>query len=223
MTDQDANDETSHGYEEAFRARFPVKAFIPIALALGKSAEPESLQALREWLLPYFDLFHNSTGKNPSRDKRLKAMIKLRDAATTLLASVAPGSVASMNLSWKTLWAARDRQFKAIVERLANEADEQFNKLSKLGRTGPPVKNAAFRELTPGLVHIYEHLADKAKKPNWRGNSGMYGSDFYDFAVAVWRCLYDCLPEVRRALPRSEGALAQELKNHWPKDRATTG
>src|SRR5262249_11032127 len=99
--------------------------------------------------------------------------------------------------------------------------DAQIQLLSRLGRTGRPAKNAAFRELTPELVRIYEHLAEtKAKRPNWRGDSGLYGGAFYDFAVAVWRCLYDCLPEVRDALPTTTAALAEELKNHWPKKHA---
>jgi hypothetical protein len=226
MSDPEGDDEWIKD-RIAFEARFPLEAFEPIAQALGKSAEPKSLEELRGWLLPYFDLFLSGTGIEPSREERKKSLVELRDAARTLLKSVLLKSVGigglGLDLTWGLVKAARDQQFKATVQRLADEADTQIQKLSKLGRTGRPTKNAAFRELTPELIRIFEHLGNtEAKKPNWRGDSGMYGSTsaFYDFAVTVWRCLYLYLPEVRGALPASEAALAMELKNHWPKQQA---
>ena len=80
--------------------------------------------------------------------------------------------------------------------------------------------NDRFRnELAPSLIWIYEHAtSDKAKVPRWLPDSGAYGGKFYRFACAVRQCLYGCVPEVRAALPASDGALAQELQHHWPEN-----
>jgi hypothetical protein len=62
-----------------------------------------------------------------------------------------------------------------------------------------------------------------AGKPYWLPDSRVYGGDFYRFAVAIWQCLRDWLPEVRNALPKTEQALAEELRDHWPKERVEAG
>jgi hypothetical protein len=207
----------------AFEARFPLEAFKPIACALGRSAEPQSLKALQGWLLPYFDLYVCGTGTGPSRAERRKSLEELRGAATTLIASVGVRGL-WLELPWDLVEATADGQFKATVQRLAEEADAQIQHLSRLGRTGRPAKNAAFREMTPELVRIYEHIARReAGKPYWLPDSRTYGGEFYRFAVAVCGCLRDCLPDVPNALPTTDGALAQELQDHWPKEDAATG
>jgi hypothetical protein len=216
MSEEDRDEEA---WWDEIGARFPLEAFEPIAKALGKRATPQNLEALRSWLRPYFDLWPSNTTEEPSREERKKSFVELREAATTLLKSVRVGGGLWRELPVNVVMAAWDQQFEATVQGLADAADRRIKELSELGRTGRPAKNATFRELTPELVHAYEHLVNgKAKKPSWRGDSGMYGGAFYDFAVAVWRCLHLHLPEVRGALPASEAALAEELKNHWPKD-----
>jgi len=220
MSDPDGDDEWIE-HRLALEARFPPEAFKPIANALGKSVVPRSLETLQNWLLHDFDRFRAATGKGPSRAERIKSLEELRDAATTLLASVGV-----LGLWWGLglVEATADGQFKATVQRLADAADAEIRCLSRLGRTGRPAKNAAFRELTPELVHIYEHIAQKkAGKPYWLPDSRAYGGEFHRFAVAVWRCLYDHLPEVRNALPKTEGALAKELQAHWPKEDTAAG
>lgn len=222
MSDEDA-DEAAIREQIAFYARFPLEAFEPIAHALGKSVRPQSLEAARDWLLPCFDFAFGgrgkSRGKKRTRDDQIKTLVKLRDAATTLLKSGL-----WRHLPLDVVEAASDRQFKATLERLADAAQAQIDMLSRPGRSGRPAKNAAFRELAQDLVRIYEHIAQKkAGKPYWLPDSRTYGGHFYRFAVAIWRCLHDCLPEVRGYLPETEGALAEELRNRWPKEDTSTG
>ena len=222
MTNEEGDDEAIREWV-ALEARFPLEALKPIACALGKSAVPRSLEALQGWLLPYFDLFPSGTNKEPSRAERKKSLEELRDAATTLLTFAGVRGF-RWGLPWALIMATADGQFEATVQQLADEADAQIRHLSGLGRTGRPAKNAAFRELTPELVHIYEHVAEKkAGKPYWLPDSRAYGGEFHRFAVAVWRCLCNQLPEVRNALPKTEEALAQELQAHWPKEDTATG
>jgi hypothetical protein len=220
MSDPDGDDEWIKD-RIAFEALFPPEAFRPIAHALGKSAEPQNLKALRNWLLPYFDLFSSGTGKEPSRAERLKSLVEFRDAARTLLDPVLRRRLGILWLTRDALGAASDQQFKATLQRLADQANAAIEKLSKLGRTGPPKKNAAFRELAPELVYIYERITEQpAGKPYWLPDSRAYGGAFYEFAVEVWRCLFDRLPKARNILPKTEAALAEELKRHWPKEHA---
>jgi hypothetical protein len=207
----------------AFEARFPLEAFKPIALSLGKSKTPRSLKALRDWLLPYFDLFSSGTGREPPRAERIRSWVQLRDAARTLLASVGVGGL-WMELTWGVAEAAKDQQFRGTLQRLAQEAEARVQHLSQLGRTGRPARNATFREHTPELIRIYEHITGKeAGRPYWLPDSRAYGGEFYRFSVAVWGCLRDHLPEARNALPTSEGALAEELRNNWPREDTASG
>ena len=83
----------------------------------------------------------------------------------------------------------------------------------------------AFRyDLVPGLIRVYEHITTKtAKIPRWYERHRAYGGAFYRFACAVRECLYHRLPDARAALPSTDGALAQELQDHWPKDNTTAG
>jgi hypothetical protein len=212
-------DDESIEHLAAFEARFPLDAFEPIARTLGKNVDQASLSALRHWLLPYFDFYADSTGKEPSRAERIQSLEAVRDAATTLLKFTAIGW-----LTRPTIEAVSNQQFTATVRRLAEEAQAGIQKLRKLGRTGRPAKNTGFRDLVPHLVHVYEHLTKtKAGKPYWLPDSRAYGGAFYLFAVAIWRCIRDCLPEARNALPKSKMALAEELKDHWSKDHNAKG
>jgi hypothetical protein len=72
MSDEGSPDEAM-GEKIAFEARFQLEAFKPIALALGKSDTPKSLGALRDWLLPYFDLFISRTGREPRRAEQIRS------------------------------------------------------------------------------------------------------------------------------------------------------
>jgi hypothetical protein len=59
-------------------------------------------------------------------------------------------------------------------------------------------------------------------EPQWKGGS-TYGGDFYDFVVAVERCLRTCLPEVRDELPVSSSAIGDGLRRHWASIREMAG
>jgi hypothetical protein len=222
MSDPDGDDEWIED-RIAFEARFPLEAFEPIAKALGKSTEQRSLEALRSWLLPDFNLFYMScVGIEPSRNDRLNGLKELRDAAAVVNASLRPGGIRK-DLPWDLLKAA-NAQFRGLVERLGQAADAEAQRLAATpSRRGRP-PNLAFRELACELVRVYERVTGhEAVKPHWLRDSRMYGSEFYSFAVAVWGCLRDGLPEAQCALPKSKGALAEALQDHWPKDRTATG
>jgi hypothetical protein len=162
------------------------------------------------------------TSNEPTRNERFRGLKELRDAAAVVNASLRPGGIWK-DLPWDLLKAA-DSQFRALVERLGQAADAEAQRLSATpSRRGRP-PNLVFREFAPELVQIYERVSGhKAVKPHWLKHSGVYGSRFYRFAVAVWGCLRDCLPEVQSTLPESVGALAEALQDHWPKDRSATG
>src|SRR5262249_28101869 len=141
----------------AFEARFPLKAFEPIAQALGKTAAPQNLKALQGWLLPDFNLFCMScTGNEPSRNDRLRGLKKLRDATKVVNASLRRGGV-WLDLPWDLLKAA-DAQFRSLVERLGQAADAEAQRLSATSsRRGRPPK-LAFHEFGRELVGIYERV-----------------------------------------------------------------
>ncbi|HKM71337.1 MAG TPA: hypothetical protein VJX94_15005 [Stellaceae bacterium] len=221
MSDPDGDDEWIKD-RIAFEARFPLAAFEPIAKALRKSTGPRSLQALRGWLLPHFYFLHlNCTGNEPTRDERIKGLIKLREAATTLISSAGIGGI-WMELTGGVLKAAWDGQFKATVQRLADEADEQIRKLSKPDRGGRPSKDA-FRQLSSDLVRVYEGLkGEPARKPHWIAGS-VYGGDFFEFAEAVWCCLRTHLPDVQNELPGTASALGDGLRRNWVSIRKQAG
>jgi hypothetical protein len=216
MTDEDAEEEAFRDDMAAFRARLPPEAFEPIAVALGKSTVPQSLNAVREWLLQDFYFFHSSCTADPrARTKRERELMRRSKAAAALLASIKPGSLPGK---------LRDvfdepfrRRFMAVLEKLADPAG-----IRARGRHRP--KDAFRNDLAPGLVWVYEHITgEKARKPHWLPDSRAYGGAFYRFACAVRRCLYDRLPEVRAALSKTDDALAQELQDHWPDSGTATG
>ena len=117
MSEEDRDDEAWQAEMADFEARFPLEAFEPIAKALGKSTEQQSLEALRSWLLPYFDLFRSRSVKEPFRAERMKSLIELREAARTLLKSVRVGGGLWLELPVDVVRAhgtgSSRRQFKA--------------------------------------------------------------------------------------------------------------
>jgi hypothetical protein len=101
--------------------------------------------------------------------------------------------------------------------------DEQLHELEAVPARRGPKPKTTFRDFTPDLIWLYEKMAGKeAKKPQCLiGN--IYSGEFYSFSVAVWGCLREHLPQLKDALPGSEGALAQELQDHWPREGTKAG
>jgi hypothetical protein len=206
MSDEDPEEEAYRERMAAFMtSRFPPQEFVPIARALGKSTEPQSLKALRGILLEDFYSFCSSRTEDPRPRKR---DTKRRKAAAVLLASITPGSFTHQ--LGEVFDETFPRRFMAVLEKWAAPVSvRQPRRRRRLDR---------FRKyLVPSLVWVYEHITrKKAGKPYWLPDSGAYGGAFYHFACAVRRCLYERVPEIRAALPLSDDALAQELQNHWP-------
>jgi hypothetical protein len=209
MSDEDPEEEAYRERMAAFEARLPLEAFEPIAVGLQKSTDPQSLNALRGWLLEDFYLFCSGRTENPrTRIKRKRDMTKRSKAAAALLASIKGGSFHHRlpDVFDEPFWM----RFTAVLERWANPAS-----IRPRGRRRPldPFR----KDLVPSLIWVYEHITrERAGKPYWLPDSGVYGGKFYRFACAVRHCLHDCVPEVRTGLPSSDGALAQELQDHWP-------
>jgi hypothetical protein len=223
MSDEDA-DEEAFREMAAFEAQFPLEAFAGVAEALRVAPEPEALSTLRLWLLPEFYFFFvTCPGGEPSRDERIGQLEKLRDAATALLKYARITGGLTRTLREAAAGTTRDDQFKATVQRLAGEADEKIQRLrSSRGRAGRPRKDA-FRQLAADLVRVYEKMiGEEAREPQWKGGS-RYGGDFYEFLVAVERCLRTSLPEVRDELPVSSGAIGDGLRRHWASIREMAG
>src|SRR5262249_33559615 len=147
------------------------------------------------------------------RAKRVRELKTRARAAAALLSSLRSGSVLHQPLV--LLEGPFREKFLGVLEALARPPRSG-------GRYRP---NDRFRyELAPSLIWIYEHITgEKARKPHSLRGSQAYGGEFYRFASAVRRCLYDRVPEVRAALPATDDALAQELKAHWPDSDEATG
>jgi hypothetical protein len=219
---------------EDFEALFPPEAFTGIAKALKIRPKPEYLSRLRGWLLPdfYEYLCWGHPGKKPTRKDRIKRVKKLREAAMSLHFSLTHfDGIWMMDWPLDVLAPDDDRnapgvtdQFTATLQLLVDRAATLIENIaSEKSRRGRPVKNAPFRELTPILVRKYERLTkEPAERPYFLPDSRIYDGkgSFYPFVRAVWCCLRTNLPaEARDSIPSTEGALAQELQNHWPEDR----
>jgi hypothetical protein len=212
--------------QEAFEARFPAEAFKGIAKALKIRPAQEHLSRLRGWLLPeFYYLYMGVPGKEPTREEQIRRLKKLREAATTLHSSITIiENVWPLNLIGPDGPFATDDitdQFTSTLQILADTAAGEIEKLaSRKSRRGRPPKNEPFRQLIPRLVRKYERWTkEPADCPYWLPDSGVYSSkgSFYRFALAVWRCLQDNLPdEALAAIPSTEGGLAEELRKHWP-------
>jgi hypothetical protein len=207
---------------ETFEARFPPEAFEPIALALNVAPTPENVSAIRGWLMPYLEQsFSGNVAKEPSVRDRRKELKRLRDALD-LVSRASRRRHGSASLSWTVgdLHNEIPEKFVATLLRLHRRVDEELGELEVTPALRGPKPKSTFRDFAPELVWVYERLTGKkAKKPYWLDDSGVYGGDFYRFAVAVWACVRECIPQLKPALPKSEGALAQELQDHWPGER----
>lgn len=212
---------------EAFEARFPPEAFKPIARALKTSLTPENLATIRGWLMPYLDQsFSGNVVKKTTVPERRRELKRLGDALDLVWRASRRWHGAA-SLPWTLVGDLGNdvpEQFAATVQRLHRRVGEQLRDLeARPTRRGPKPKTT-FRDFAPDLVWVYERLTgEEAKKPYWLNDSGIYGGDFYRFAVAVWECVRECVPQFKAELPQSEGALAQELQDHWPREDTEAG
>jgi hypothetical protein len=228
MSNKEELDEAARGEIanlEAFEACLPLPVFEPIVRALNLVTTPENVSAIRGWLMPYLEQsFSGNVAKEPSVRDRREELKRLRDALD-LVSRASRRRPGKASLPWTVgdLGNGVPENFVATLQRLHQRVDEQLHEQSTPARRGPKPKTT-FRDFTPDLVSVYERLTGKkAKPPHWLGDSGIYGGDFYRFAVAVWGCVRECIPQLKAALPQSEGALAQELQDHWPNGDTTTG
>jgi hypothetical protein len=206
VSDQVPDDEAppDDPLRDKLEALLRAEALEPIARALGKSTERPNLEALREWLREDFYSFYMSCTADRKwaheRAKRHKA------ASALLLSLQSELLVGDMPRVW--LDEPFREKFMRVLETLARPRRTRHRRLD------------AFRQvLVPGLIWVYEHITrNRAKTPNWSEPRHAYTGAFYDFACAVRECLYNHLPEARAALPSTNGALAQELEDHWPED-----
>ena len=209
---------------EAFEARFPPVVFIGVARAL-KIREPAIFARLVRSLRDDFYDFYMDCGsplrsKRPSRDAAKKRLSELRDAAN-LIASTDLSIDLWMPLS--PLGDAEEEQFVTTARRLASFWDEELTKLEAKPSAAGRRSHVAFHELIIFLIRTYQQIAKKrAIRPNTRFGKPGYHSDFYQFAIAAWRCLRDHYPEAADLIPYNEGALAEALRKHWPK-KGTAG
>jgi hypothetical protein len=220
MSDDDATDLEQEALEqlaaerEAFEARFPPRDFLGVARAL-KIRDPAIFARLVRSLRDDFYEFHwNSRSKRPSRANEMNRLQELRDAADLL---------ASGDLGLPLNLLDEEEQFVTTAKRLATFWDEELRALEAGPSAAGRRSHAAFHELIICLIRTYQRVAKKpAKKPNMRFNKPGYHGDFYQFAIAAWRCLREHFPEAADRIPYIEGALAEALRDHWPK-KGTAG
>jgi len=129
-----------------------------------------------------------------------------------------PSNPLEIDMAFDPFEEVEEEQFLAIVKRLATHCDERLAKFE----AGPSPRgrrsHEAFHELIISLIWTYQRITSKrARKPSTRFNKPGYYGDFYQFAIAAWRCLRDHFPEAHRRMPRSKLALAEALRDHWPK------
>jgi hypothetical protein len=228
MSDSDSEEaeRQADAEREAFEACFPRDAFEPIARALNVPPTPENNSAIRGWLMPYLEeSFSGNVVKKPTVAERRKELRLLRDALA-LVWRASRGRPGAASLPWTVgdLGNGVPENFVATLQRLHRRVDEQLHELSVAPARRGPKPKTTFRNFTPDLVWLYERMTgEEAGKPYWLDDSGIYGGDFYRFAVAVWKCMRECVPQFKAGLPPSKGALAQEIKNHWPNEDTTTG
>jgi hypothetical protein len=223
MTQQDRDDFIEQMEEQKeFEARFLPFAFAEVAKALGAPSSPELLSRLRGWLLPDFLAFYFALpGQQEARNEQVRKLRELQQAAYithSLLRDVQVLSTLPMSLLEQS--TLDDTLFEKLVQ-VGEAARDSAEKIALRGSArGRRTKLTAFRELLPELMQKYEQaMGEPARRPYWLPDSGIYGSKghFYEFALAVWRCLRDHLPaNASASLPSTEGALAQEIRNHWP-------
>jgi len=202
--------------EDAFNERFPPAAFLGAAKELKIRDRASFARLVRFLRDDFYGFYMDCQNKRPSHDAELKRLRELRDAANL----VATNDPWWMPLS--PLGEAEQEQFVTTARRLATFWDEELMKREVLSSVGRP-SHEAFHELIIYLIWTYQRVARKpAKKPSTRRNKSGYYGEFYQFAIAAWRCILERLPETRHLIPISEGALGEALRDHWPK-KGTTG
>jgi hypothetical protein len=227
MSDSDSEEaeREADAEREAFEACFLPKAFEPIARALNVPPTPENISVIRGWLKPYVEQsFSGDVVKEPTVTERRKELTRLRDAlALVWRASGRRHGAATLPWSLGDRGDGVPERFVGTLQRLHRRVDERLHELNATPARRGPKPKTTFRNFTPDLIWLYEKMAGKeAKKPHWLAGN-IYGGEFYLFSVAVWECLRERLPQLKDALPDSEGALAQELQDHWPKEGSKTG
>jgi hypothetical protein len=198
--------------EEEFGARFAAADFVPVANALRIRADTINLANLGNWLRPEFYAFYLSVAaQGPTRAERLRGLRRAGQAATEL--------DAALDKIWLDLpldFGGELHQFGNAVRQLPTIVEQKRQKLlAQPSPKGRPPKNT-FQEFAARLMQLYQHLTKTpAKRPYWLGDSRAYGGEFFKFTRAVWKCIRDRVPEARSALPSSEDALAEHLRDHW--------
>jgi hypothetical protein len=199
--------------------------FEGVAQALGQPSDPETLSSLRRSLIEPFYFFYLGSGDKPSRAERMEGLSELRDAARILLRLDRLSGNAWAALTRQTFRAIWDEQFRATLQRVADDADRGIRRYrASKGKAGRPRK-AAFWQLSADLIRLYERSpGQKAARPNWIGGS-RHGGEFYEFVVAVWRCLRAVFsePQILRELPDNPDAIGDGLRKHWAKIRRMVG
>lgn len=207
--------------KEAFEARFPAEAFVGIAEALRLRPGPQILAGLRRSLLKSFYFFYvSSSGETPSRDDWICALTDMRDAARALLKSLPYRLVLMTAASGGEDDPLFYEKFRVSIRLIAERAEASIAKLrSERGVGGRPRKE--FWQLGADLVRVYRKWTNKqADKPRWVGGS-KYAGDFYDFVVAVTKCLRANLSErqLLTNLPDNPSSIGDGLRKRWPLDK----
>jgi hypothetical protein len=202
---------------EAFEARFSPRDFLGVARAL-KIRDPAIFARLVRSLRDDFYVFYMQYQTEwPSRDTKMERLKQLREAAN-LLTAPDPWWI-----SPNPLGEDEEEQFLATAKRLCTYWDAELTKLEDGPSAAGRRSHVEFHDLIIGLIRTYQQVAKKrATKPYTRFGKPGYHGDFYQFAIAAWRCLRDHYPEVADRIPYSEGALAEALRDHWPK-KGTAG
>jgi hypothetical protein len=218
---REAHDLEVREQKDAFMRRFSPTSFEGVAGALRMPADEQHLLRLGRALWSrFYDFYETCSEKRPSRAAVADRVRALRDAANLL---------ASSHGARLWLWTlpeigeAEEEIFFATAKRLASLWDEQLGRLSSPARAGRR-RHSAFHDLIADLVPVYERLTNKsAKRPGVLRSKGgcgskrRYGGPFYEFTVAIWRCVRRHIPEACHIIPASEDAVAEALRNHWPK------
>ena len=103
----------------AFETRFPPEAFEPIARALNVPPTPESISAIRGWLMPYLEQsFSGDVVKEPTVAERRKELTRLRDAlAVVWHASRRRHGSASLPWTLRDLGDGVPENFVAVLQK----------------------------------------------------------------------------------------------------------